>query len=64
MINNDHWNLIQLCHDSIIDKCIKDSKLCIPYTCNKSDGKPSLVGWNELVKPYKEAFIYWYYRWK
>ena len=47
-----------------MDKCITASDLCIPYTSDKSGNHANIAGWNDIVKPYKEASIFWHNVWK
>ena len=61
---SEHCRSIQLFHDSIIDKCLISSELCIPHTSDKGHRPSNIAGWNDIVKPYKEASIFWHNVWK
>ncbi len=61
---SEHCQSIQYFHDSIIDKCLISSELCIPHTTDKCNQPQNIAGWNDIVKPYKEASIFWHNVWK
>ena len=61
-----HCNDIQLFHDQIIDCCISAGKRNIPYTSAKPVTKmhKNVAGWNDRVKPFRDASIFWHSIWK
>lgn len=60
----EHCQRIQLFHDSIIDMCLITSEKCIPHTSKRCSKSPNIAGWSDIVKPYKEASIFWHNVWK
>ena len=62
--HTEHCQSIQLFHDSIVDKCLISSESCIPYTSSPGDKSKSVAGWNEIVKPFREASMFWHNIWR
>ena len=60
----EHINTIQLFHDAIVDKCLLASELCIPHTSDKGNASGNIAGWNDIVRPYREASLFWHDVWK
>ena len=59
-----HVEQIQLFHDSIVDMCLLASELCIPHTSDNNNISSNIAGWNDIVKPYEEASLFWHQVWK
>jgi hypothetical protein len=62
--HDNHCHSIQIFHDTLMDKCITASDFCIPCTSEMSKNHTNIAGWNDIVKPYKEASIFWHNVWK
>lgn len=58
-----HCHDIQIFHDSIMDCCIRACQNSIPHTSKEGNSKV-IAGWNEHVKPYREASLFWHNLWK
>ena len=58
-----HCHDIKIFHYSIMDCCIRASQDSIPHT-SKQCNSNVIAGWNEHVKPYREASICWHNAWE
>lgn len=61
---SDHCHDIQIFHDSLMECCIKAGEICIPFTSANSPRQHKLAGWNDYVKPYKDASMFWHNIWR
>ena len=60
-----HCHDIQVFHDMLMESCISACEANIPYTsCSKNNNCRNIAGWNNYVKPYKEASLFWHNVWK
>ena len=62
--HDEHIYNIQLFHYSIVDMCLSATEMCIPHTSDNCNGSHNIAGWNDIVKPFKEASLFWHGVWK
>ncbi len=61
----NHCHNIKLFHDQIVECCILACERTIPHTDTSSSGTVKhLAGWNEYVRPGREASLFWHNVWK
>ena len=57
--HDEHIYNIQLfIHIYIVDMCLSASEMCIPHTSDNCNGSHNIAGWNDIVKPFKEASLF------
>ena len=58
-----HYDDFLKFHYNIVDACVKSTIESIEKSVHKKP-KNKLIGWNKLVRPYKDSAIFWHKIWK
>ncbi|KAK2159296.1 hypothetical protein LSH36_155g07023 [Paralvinella palmiformis] len=61
MAHDSHCHSTQIFHDIVVEKRIIVNNLYISCTSEISSNLTNISGWNDRVKPYKDASIFWHY---